>query len=198
MTSMDPTYSESGVTIVFIGTFFPDSDYGGTGLTMNTTDTTLPNLLLSYPPMYNKISSLKIANGFLVFVYTGINYTGTSWVFRGPIDVPNLDDYGINDAIESIQAIPISSGTAGVTLFQNSNQGGVSNYFPTGTWNLADYPIGEKTASSVTIFGLTEAQINNSDSTDAYGFSNSTTTPINTNIPSSYNDTAVHLIVDSY
>lgn len=160
-----------------MATFYTNSGYSGTKLTLYTGSPRINNLLLATPNVDLAISSITVNNGYLIFVYTGVNCTGTSWVFRGPIDVDNLENYGINDQIQSLLGTDVDTTAPGITLFQGSNQSGLSYYFPTGVYNLANYPIKANTASSVIIYGFSEAVLSGTDGDQVFTNHVTTGTP---------------------
>lgn len=182
-----------------IATFYVNSNYGGTEMPMYASHTSIPNLATYDLVMDKSISSLKVSNGYFVYVYTGISYTGYVWIFRGPISIANMSNYStngfnFNDQIQSIEAVAVDTDTAGMTLFQGSNQSGLSFYFPAGgPYTLSNYQIGADTTSSVIIYGLASASLSGTDGTQNFSNYSYTGSPYNVN----HSDNATSLTVSS-
>jgi hypothetical protein len=104
--------------------FFTDSNYGGTLMALPA-NIAISNLDDYDSTFYDSISSLaRIDDSYILYVYTGVDFTGTVWGFGSPYPVPTLNPYGLNDKIRSliIQPAPYGDGIgAGVILYEDAD-----------------------------------------------------------------------------
>jgi hypothetical protein len=168
-----------------VASFWTDSDLSGNHVNILTNALEIPNLSLVLGNFYNSISSIHVINlDYVVTVYTGIGFTGTSWAFRSTAPVNNLAQYGINDQIKSIKGVLgqtwTGPWTGAVVLFEDSNYGGKSIYVEGGSYGpltTAAYNgagnFGNDKLSSAIIFPATSAQF----------FQNADFTPTSTKVP---------------
>lgn len=146
-----------------IATFYVDKNYDGAAYNLlTTTNLSNPNLANGFPNLSNVISSIQCFDpNYIVYVYTGINYTGTTWAFRAPTNVADLSQYGLNDSIKSIQAQFLGAPGIGCTVFQEPGVRGRSNYIggPVTVLNITNTGfagnIGQNTLSSLWIYNNT-------------------------------------------
>lgn len=176
-------------------TLFADSSFDGNALSIPPQVTNIPNLA-DYG-FANITSSIQIGNptpGYVILtVYTGTNYTGYGYVFRGPQSVLNLEDFGINDVIQSLTInVNLTTVLPGITLYQDTTGGAKSFYCGVGSYpNLSELPIGNGTVQSINLFGNTKVvlyQLENYGSnlvqhSTTYSNSNSYPTFIQVSVP---------------
>ena len=114
-----------------IVTFYENSDGGGATLTL--TDASLGYVSLSNYNFANKISSIQLLDmNYVVNVYTGVEYLDTCWTFGSPIMVYNLQNYGINDKIQSVLLFNKNNNHGAATMYVNADFEGLSVYVPGG------------------------------------------------------------------
>jgi hypothetical protein len=96
----------SSIKVISAGpTFYSDSNYGGTAVTLRAGDYTLAQMQAA-GITNNSISSLRVPDSFLfneykVVAYSDDGFSGTSWTFTS--DIPSLVASGSNDAISSVK-----------------------------------------------------------------------------------------------
>jgi alpha-L-fucosidase 2 len=90
-------------------TFYPDINYGGTGVKLGVGNYDLAQLQ-STGIGNDAISSIRVPSGFTVTAYADSGFSGTSWTFTA--DNANLINSGNNDAISSLKITSSGSGTA--------------------------------------------------------------------------------------
>lgn len=141
-----------------------------TGLGFGGNSWTVPAGLVSIPDLSvygfsDNVQSFFLeppSSGYILLdVYTGTNYTGSTYRFRAPLIAGNLNQYGLANMIKSLKlTIDTTTNPPGVTLYQDRNQISKSQYFGVGSWpNLANQPIGADTVQSAVLFGMTEANL---------------------------------------
>ena len=89
-------------------TFYPDINYGGTGVRLGTGDYDLAQLQ-SLGIANDSISSIRVPAGFSVTAFGDSGFSGPSWTFTA--DNPNLGNTGGNDAISSLRITTTGGGT---------------------------------------------------------------------------------------
>lgn len=143
----------------YICRMYKDKNYSNLCFSMDTSNLEYPDL--SIYAVENMISSMELYNtAYIITVYTGYNYSGTSWVLRAPTNVSDFSKYGINDAIKSVKAVLVGYPSYGVTLFRDSNQSSRSQYFTVGDYpDFSSLPIGGDTVSSLYLYPKTAVQI---------------------------------------
>jgi alpha-L-fucosidase 2 len=99
-------------------TFYPDANYGGTGVSLGTGDYDLPQLQAA-GIANDTISSIRVPAGYTVTAYADSGFSGTSWVFTA--DNPNLANTGNNDAISSLRIATGGGGSGSVSLRAHAN-----------------------------------------------------------------------------
>ena len=150
-----------------IATFYQNSDYNGISLNLSTTNLQYSDLsTVGFPSLYNHISSLMCLDiSYIIYVYTGTNFTGTGWAFRFPTVAKNLSQYGINDSIKSVKAVYVGAATVACTLFEDAGALGKSSYIggPIQIDNITqtNYPgnIGNDKLSSIILYNHTKVTL---------------------------------------
>jgi len=79
-------------------TFYPDTNYGGTGVKLGDGSYPISQMEAAGIPN-DAISSIRVPAGFKVVAYQAGDYTGSSWTFTA--DNANLANTGGNDTISS-------------------------------------------------------------------------------------------------
>lgn len=121
-----------------IATFWADKDGGGGSFTADTDQLWYNNLAST--GWANTISSFTILDlNYIVCLYTGEDESGTVWCFRSPIQIYDLSNYGLNDAINSIELAYEGTPESAVILFEDSNYEGKSVYLPAASGGT-EYP----------------------------------------------------------
>lgn len=117
-------------------TLFADSNLSGANLPLNIGQAL--NLVNAVPNLANKVSSVQVAYGAMMFAYTNQGYTGTCWAFMF-VNAYSMSDYGLNDNIESVSVVatPIggATGIPAVILFSDSQLRGKSIVVGPGNYN---------------------------------------------------------------
>jgi hypothetical protein len=89
-------------------TFYPDINYGGTGVRLGVGSYDLAQLQ-SAGIANDSVSSIRVPSGYTVTAYGDSGFAGTSWVFNA--DNANLGSSG-NDAISSVKVTTTTGGTS--------------------------------------------------------------------------------------
>lgn len=97
-------------------TFYPDLNYGGTGVSLGAGSYDLAQLQ-SFGIANDSISSLRVPSGYTVTAYADSGFSGTAWTFTA--DNPSLIASGNNDAISSMRIT--TSGSGGYALRSRAN-----------------------------------------------------------------------------
>ena len=90
-------------------TFYPDPNYGGTGVKLGVGSYTIAQMQAAGIPN-DAVSSIRVPSGFTVVAYTDGDFTGTSWTFT--TDNANLATTGGDNTISSFT---ITGGTTTTT-----------------------------------------------------------------------------------
>ncbi|GAA2377121.1 glycosyl hydrolase family 95 catalytic domain-containing protein [Dactylosporangium salmoneum] len=93
-------------------TFYPDINYGGTGVTLAAGNYDIAQLQAA-GIANDSISSIRVPAGYTVTAYADGGFTGTSWTFTA--DTPSLIATGNNDQISSLR-VATTGGGAGSAL----------------------------------------------------------------------------------
>ncbi|MEV6925109.1 carbohydrate-binding protein [Dactylosporangium sp. NPDC051485] len=88
-------------------TFYPDINYGGTGVTLGAGNYDLAQLQAAGIANDN-ISSIRVPAGYTVTGYADSGFSGTSWTFTA--DTPSLLTTGGNDQISSLRVATTGGG----------------------------------------------------------------------------------------
>jgi hypothetical protein len=97
-------------------TFYPDINYGGTGVTLGVGNYDM-SVLQADGIANDSISSIRVPSGFTVVAYADSGFSGTSWTFTA--DNANLGNTGNNDAISSLKIT--SGGGTVISLKAHAN-----------------------------------------------------------------------------
>jgi len=114
-------------------TFYQSTNYaGGAGLPLDSGSYTQAQLV-ARGVSNDWASSVRVPSGWTVVIYSGDNFTGTSWTRTA--DTPNLGSLSPS-ANDQMSSCVISS--TGATFYQNTNYGGAAGQvLPVGTYTLA-------------------------------------------------------------
>lgn len=82
--------------------FTQDCDFGGYNVSLPPGTYTRAQIIAN-GISDNDVSSLHVPAGYRVTLYDGDNYTGTTLVFNGDVDINCLVDYGFNDRMTSVR-----------------------------------------------------------------------------------------------
>jgi hypothetical protein len=93
-------------------TFYPNTNYGGTGVTLPAGDWDL-SAMQSAGIANDSVSSIRVPSGYTVTAYGDSGFAGPSWTFTA--DNPNLGATGGNDSISSVR-ITTGGGGGGSTI----------------------------------------------------------------------------------
>ncbi len=96
-------------------TFYPDINFGGTGVTLGAGSYDLPQLQAA-GIANDSISSIRVPSGYTVVAYSNSGFAGTAWTFTA--DNASLINTGNNDAISSLK---ITSGAISLRAHANSD-----------------------------------------------------------------------------
>jgi hypothetical protein len=88
-------------------TFYPDANYGGTGVKLGVGSYTIDAMVAAGIPN-DAISSIRVPAGFTVVAYGDGDYTGSSWTFTS--DQANLANTGNDNTISSFKITGSSTG----------------------------------------------------------------------------------------
>jgi hypothetical protein len=91
-------------------TFYPDANYGGTGVKLGAGSYTIAQMEAAGIPN-DAISSIRVPSGFKVVAYADGDYTGTSWTFTA--DNANLANTGGDNTISSFKITGSATTTSG-------------------------------------------------------------------------------------
>lgn len=144
-----------------IATFYVDSNFGGSSISLTPSLLTIPNL--STYGFNDKISSLKCFDrNYFVTIYSDANYTGSSWRFRAPMIAANLGDYSFQDNISSIKAEWTDDTIEGNAVLYKNSDGTGKGFYVTGpaqfsTMNGTD--LGNDSVSSVMLYPNTSVRL---------------------------------------
>jgi hypothetical protein len=98
-------------------TFYPDINYGGTGVSLAAGSYDL-STLAALGIANDSISSMRVPSGYTVTAYADSGFSGAAWTFTA--DNPNLGATGNNDAISSMR-ITTGGGSGGYALRSRAN-----------------------------------------------------------------------------
>ncbi len=87
-------------------TFYQDTAFGGTGVSLNPGSYTTAQLTAA-GISDNWVSSVKVPEGYTVEIYDNDNFTGTKWSFTA--DNSNFIEAGCNDKMSSVKIFPTVS-----------------------------------------------------------------------------------------
>ncbi|MGW3228730.1 hypothetical protein [Kitasatospora sp. NPDC001095] len=100
---------------------FTEADYGGASLSLDVGSYSLAALNADDDPNNdvpdNAISSLKVAPGYQVILYTRHDFTGTSKTFTA--DDPSLIDDGLNNNVSSLTVAPAGADPSGAQPYSD-------------------------------------------------------------------------------
>ena len=91
-------------------TFYPDANYGGTGVKLGDGSYTISQMEAAGIPN-DAISSIRVPSGFKVVAYADGDYTGSSWTFTA--DNANLANTGGDNTISSFKITGSATTTSG-------------------------------------------------------------------------------------
>jgi hypothetical protein len=100
-------------------TFYPDANYGGTGVTLDVGDYNLQQLQAA-GIANDSVSSIRVPSGYTVTAYADGDFTGTVWTFTA--DNPSLTAAQGNNLISAVRITSGGGGgTGGVALRSRAN-----------------------------------------------------------------------------
>ena len=98
-------------------TFCTNSNMGGDCITMTDSSTVYSTMPTGFS---NSISSLEVLDpNYAVFIFTETDAGGLCWTFCAAAAVNNLEDYDLNDQINSVTFASNPGDTSTVTLYQD-------------------------------------------------------------------------------
>lgn len=101
----------------------------GMGPSLTLTDKSLTYNDLSNYNFTNVISSIQLLDlNYIINAYTQPNFTGYCWTFGSPIMVYDLQDYGINDKVQSILLINKNNNHVASIIYAKADFRGSSLY----------------------------------------------------------------------
>ena len=172
-------------------TFYPNANYGGTGVTLGNGTYTIAQMQAA-GITNDAISSIQVPSGYTVVAYADGDFTGTAWTFTA--SNPNLANTGNDNTISSFK---ISSVATGVTFFPNANYGGTGVTLGNGSYTIA-----QMQAAGITNDAISSIQVPSGKTVVAYAdgdFTGTawTFTANNANLANTGNDNTISSFVIS-
>ncbi len=99
-------------------TFYPDANYGGTGVRLDVGNYDLSTLQAA-GIANDSVSSIRVPSGYTVTAYADSGFSGASWTFTA--DNANLASTGGNDGISSVKITNTGGTTGGTALRAHAN-----------------------------------------------------------------------------